>query len=413
MRMNKIIVVIFSFFLLFSPISAIETTVYQKQDSETCCIIENVTSMSQQTGYYCRFASVAIVVNYFVENVSLGEVLFHSGIGYTHLYFRPFKLQPLPGIFVCQLGSFSGNLLGELYGLKHDIWKPKNKNTQWDEYWSVLKEKICKKIPVITDVDPFTMPWYKTNAGLTGDRHSGHSIVIVGHNESAGVVYYNDPGAMLLDGTLENSTYIPLKIDIFKDALENNSFPNTKFMIETFEKISEPLDTQERYNAARQANIDRLCGDFSGSILNFIPFTDYGIKAVKSMKKDLRIGLSHRFSTILMMRLFDIFNMGMKIDNEEVLRFSYLGYKIISVEKQNISQYLMNNTNLSNTCELESNLLLNESKHWENMVDLDNKLFLLVKNGLLKNMVDIKKTINEMKIELDHIFRIEEEIINL
>lgn len=385
----------------------------QHDENETH-IIDNpkVKYVTQETGFYCRFASLTMLINHFIDNVTLKEVLFNSGIGFSLMYFYPFKIHPTPGIFNCQLGETTGNYLAEIYGLSYELWKPKNSVDIWSQYWLKLKEKIKDDIPVLTDIDPFSLPWYKENINAPNNTHSSHSIVIVGFNESSGVIYFNDPGPTVGGESEEKCTYINMSIETFKEALKFNTFPTTNYMIESFERESSLLSKKEAFNRSFKRNIEMLKGNYPEKILNFIPLTDFGIKALKAMKRDLSIGFRHRFSTILLMKILKNMNFTISDGQFEGNLISSQTFNIIAIEKQNISQYLLENQYLSPICKQMGNLLIQESNLWRDFYFLINKLFHNLNDCIFKINYESIKMIKQIMSKLDEIISVEQAIID-
>jgi len=376
-------------------------------------IIDNprIPYVSQETGFYCRFASLTMIIKYYVENATLNDILFNSGIGYTLAYFRPLKIHPLPGIMICQWEDFSGEFIAPLYGLSYERWTAKNQEDKWHQYWPKLKEKINQDTPILTDVDPFALPWYKDHINTSNETHDSHSIVIVGYNESANIVYYNDPGPTVGGESENNCSYVPLSLDDFRDGLKNNTIQITSYMLENFEKNTNPKSKEEIFNISHERNIQRLKGNYSEPIFNIIPLTDYGLKAVKSIRKDAGIGLKHRFSTLLLMKFFNIMNYTIPIGpSKGDLQASQI-IKIIAIEKQNMSKYLLENQDSSLLCIMEGELLAKEASHWYNLSELDNELFKACSEGPIKSWFRSISIFNQIKKELDEIICIEEEII--
>jgi len=235
---------------------------------------------------------------------------------------------------------------------------------------------------------------------------------------SAGLVYYNDPSLVRYEIDPLNCTYIPLPITNFKDALKNLTMPDellpaNKYTIETFEKISEPLTKNESFKRAHERNINRMRGKYSGFLYNIAPFTDYGIKAIKAMKRDLGIGARHRFATLLLMRVFKMINYTIPSGPLEGHLLSIIQLKFISIEKKNMSQYLLFNHNLSCVNTQEALLLQKEASHWNNLSILDNELFEIANKGLLTVILKSRSIIKKMIKELNEIQRIERAIIFL
>jgi len=375
-------------------------------------IIKDVPYVSQEAHPYCQFACLAMLVRYYVKYVTLKDILFNTGVGYSSAYFRPLKLQIFPGTAVAQLSlKDTGLFLGDLYGLSYKSWRPKSTENQWNQYWSKLKEKITHNIPVLTGVDPLALPWYKEHYILPNGTHSGHSIVIVGFNETAGVIYYSDPGPTVFGENEKNCTYVPLSVDTFQDALKNYTIPPgvpaPTYKIETFEKTSNPMSKEEIFEKAHKKNIQRMKGNYFEIAYLALPLTDYGIKGVNAMKRDLGIGIRHRFATMLLMKFFK----NVKFNNSKgILKTSFYLY-FLAVEKQNISKYLLENQDFSPLCVWEGNLLAKEARHWKNFTMLNNKLFQAAHNRFFKTIIESTPIIEKMKKELDEIISIEEKII--
>lgn len=87
------------------------------------------------------------------------------------------------------------------------------------------------------------------------------------------------------------------------------------------------------------------------------------------------------------------------------------GMRGIATQKRNISQYLLENQNLSSICASEGELLAQEANHWDNLGILLNELFKTAYYGPLKTWILSKPIIEEMKEELDEIIFIHEAII--
>ena len=78
-----------------------------------------------------------------------------------------------------------------LYGVNFDLWYPKNiqnENEIWNQYWKSVKENISYGYPVITSVDPLSLPSIRKQFSLPEEvwnniPPSTHSIIIVGYDE--------------------------------------------------------------------------------------------------------------------------------------------------------------------------------------------------------------------------------------
>jgi len=375
-------------------------------------IIDNprVPYIGQETDFYCGFASFTMLINYFVDNVTLKEVLYNSGVGYTTAHFRPQKFHICLSTGLCiGKGHFkTGTFLASLYGLEYEEWNAKRTESNWDEYWYELKDKIKQKIPVATCINPFIMnpDYYRDVINVPDDETpiAGHTIVIVGFDESLGLIYYNEPGPDAFGGNAEDWTYANISIESFKESFQRAG-PN--YNIWYFKNTSGlPLSKKDAFNKSYENNIKRLGGEYYEKVWRNIPYTSYGIDAVKAMKKDLKIGLRNRFATILSLKFFKIINF--TIDGNFITSFQM---KRIATEKQYISEYLLENNYLSSICKRDGELFAQDSNLWYNLSLLSQKFFIAACYGPIKSRILLKPIIKEIDTVLDQIISVEEAII--
>ena len=397
-RQKPIIILII--FLIISPIISSlniksSNNIKISEESHTIC---DVPYISQETSYYCAFASNTMVINYYNRNSSLKEVLHHSGVGYSSAYRRflsPARLQISSNLL--SQSSISSKFLAELYNLSFSFSISDN----WEDYWTKVKQNITNDIPIITSVNACIFPFYK-NLGYNGT--SGHAIVIVGFNKTH--IIYNDPATTLYTCE-EDGTYANITIEIFKEAV--NTTLGTKYLIFAFKNESYMTTTkEERFEKAHNRNIRLIKGEkkaYFGNIQN--PSFYLGINAIKTFRKDLRMGVTHRFSTILFYKLFISLNANLSST-----------YKTISLEKNNISQYLFklsnsfNDEKLSLLCKHDASLLLHESNSWLNFSKIIANLEVIIRNNnFLKILFFSFPYTLKMKKVLNEIIEIENKII--
>jgi len=383
------------------------------EKSETHIIEDpRVPYVGQETDFFCGFASFTMLIKYFDVSATLNEVLHHSGVGHTSAHFRPRKLGIAIGTGLCiGKGHYkTGTFLASLYGLSYGEWNTKITKDNWNEYWSNLKDKIKQDIPMVTCINPIIMnpEFYRDALNISDDETptAGHAIVIVGFNESAGLVYYNEPGPDAFGANEENWTYANVSIEIFKKSFQKAG-PN--YNIWYFESSPDPpLSKKEAFNKSYERNIKRLKGEYYENIWGNIPYTSYGVEAVKALKNDLKIGLRNRFVSILSMKIYKIINFTFEGD-----LINSFQMKRIATEKQYVSQYLLENKYLSSICTRDGKLFAQESKHWYNLSLLLNEFFIAANNGPIKARILLGPIIEKMKKELEEIIFIEKEIIEL
>jgi len=245
-------------------------------------IIKDVPYVGQETGFYCFYASVTMILKYYGINTTLKEVLHHFGIGYSLFYNNIYYIvknqpvlsepsyfrYPLSGKDFCQSVS---NLieLASLFNLTFNYWLPDQNacsiELNWGDYWSKVKENITNDVPVMTSVNTKYFPY--TNIS------SGHVVVIVGFNETH--VFYNDPATALFSKP-ENGFYANMSIYIFQKAV--NSTPVTRFLVETFRNDSNVCYNRTKiFEKAHERNIRRL----EGFVTENYQSINFGINAVK------------------------------------------------------------------------------------------------------------------------------------
>ena len=124
-----------------------------------------------------------------------------------------------------------------------------------------------------------------------------------------------------------------------------------------------------------------------------------GINAVRLFRYDFGIGLTRRFTTIL--------NYGRL--NKSLLNINF--YRI-STERYNVSQYLLENQDLSEVCQPIGLLLQNESKCWDNLRrDIMEICEINKEKNILKTLFQTLVITYKMRKEITKIITIENSII--
>ena len=389
-----------------------------KDDSH---IIDNprVPYVKQTTDFYCGEASITMLINYYGFNASIEEILHNLGCGYSLLHFRfipGLDRIPYAGLFIYQTLPIDKPFLASLYNLSfHDYSLTGNQSEDilWERYWTKVKELIRNDIPLLTSVDACLLTYWKNKLNITdNETHGAHAIVIVGFNDLNGTVCYNDPATALFDEE-KNGTYVFEKQEIFREAVRNAHDVNY-YQIWAFKKdsTSPPPSHEERFEKAHERNIKRLEGDFKayfGVNLSDLPFYyrlllsvcyPLGINAMKALKKDFQMGIFHRMTTVSQYSKYDPY-------------FLYFAYDMISIEKHNVSQYLLENENISPVCKHNGLLLQEESELWKNLSLLVKELNKIGRNNsLIKTLILSRSLLNEINQIIDNIIEIENTIVN-
>ena len=384
-------------------------------------IIDNprVPYVKQTTDIYCQEASITMLINYYGFNATIEEILHNLGCGYSllHIRFIPgISRVPVGGLGYASL-PISLDFLASLYNLSfydYSVWS-QPEDILWERYWTKVKKLIKDDIPVLTAVDSCSLTYWKEffkrhNISENETHNCQHAIVIVGYNDSNGTVCYNDPAVAIFD-TEENGTYVFEKEEVFKEAVIN-AYNGSYYKIWVFKKIPDslPPSHEERFEKAHKLNIKRLKGDFEayyGFNLSDLPFFyrlyfsicyRLGIDATKALKKDFQRGIFHRVITV---------NQYSKYAS---LNFSY---EMIYLEKHNVSQYLLQNVNISPVCKHDGLLLQKESELWKNITLLIKEINKISRNNsLIKTLILAKPLLDEINQLIDKIIEIEDDVIN-
>ncbi|MCX6666018.1 MAG: C39 family peptidase [Euryarchaeota archaeon] len=394
-----------------APVSSNTVDVINNSENH---LIQGVPYVGQETNFYCAYATPTMLFKYYGINTTLHEVVYYAGIGHTLLYVKSVLLSPqhifIPGISLQQLND--SIFLASLYGLSFNIWYPNQKivsnDDTWQQYWSYVKENISQDIPVTTSADPYTIPHTREHYNPPDNTtHGGHSILLIGFNETNGTICYNDPAPALWDDPI-NGTYVYISKDILRSAVENTTA--TKFVIGTYQNYSgsSPLTLDERLEKAHERNIQKINGDktvYSELSLNL--FSYLGIKGLKAFRRDLRIGITHRMTTV---------RIDTKLDSNTMIISSI--YDIISIEKNNASQYLfsiidsLQDKNLQTLCAHDAMLLQRESDSWKQMSQFVLELYELGKTqGPFMTWILSFPITTKMKQALNEMISIENAII--
>ncbi len=393
-----------------------DSTDFSSLDSSVSHLIQNVPYVGQETNVYCSYATQTMIFSYYGINTSLHEVLYYSGMGSSLIYVKSVLSVPqhvfVSGFLLSQSPNES-SFLASLYGLSFHFWFADQnifvQNESWQQYWSYVKENISQDIPVWTGVDPYAIPHTREHYNPSDNTtHGGHSILLIGYNETNGTVCYNDPAPDLWNDAV-NGTYVYISQDILRNAVENTT--GTKYSICTYQKLSgsSPLSLEKRFEKAHERNILKMKGDSSMYPDLGLPAPSYylGISGLKAFQRDLRIGITHRMTTV---RIYA------KLISDPTVLPSI--YDMIAIEETNASQYLLSIKNslgdetLRTLCDHDASLFIQESNGWKQMALLVLDLNALGKtHRLLGTLLLSFPTTMKMKKTVNNIISIENAII--
>lgn len=409
-------------------------------------LIENVPYIGQ-SGPYCAYASQAMIYHYYGVNTSEKRILYNSGVGFSLAYLPQTRL--VVGGVGTSVYDADREFLASLYGLSYEYWMaPSGLSDEeaWEEYWLRIKQNISKDIPVWTCAyalflpsiraaieDSFNIPEEMWNVipGLLWDlfienANAGHSIVIIGYNESNQTLCYNDPGVELFSHP-EYGEYVWMNLSDYKYAVQIiPKKTNISYWVGAFQNLSTtPLNLTDAFNLTLQRNIERMKGNKS-AYDNTWSEAEVGINALKTLKKNFEPGIKNRFITYLKYKykapLKSIYKLGIFLNkllpdliNQTQLENMANLYYMISYEKRDVAEYLweikdlLNDTHLSNICRENSILLNQEAENWSK---ISSYYSLMLKRGSFMTLPRGMITIYFMNKVLDNIIKIEEEIID-
>lgn len=395
-------------------------------------IIENVPYVSQETGFYCAYASAAMIFKYYGINTSLDEVLFITGAGSSLAY--NFHINSLmAGVGITRNFTY----IAGLYNLSINNWginiTGKTKEYCLDEYWIRVKENISNNYPVWTYANPFQLKSVRDLRNIPDfimDKiPSSHTIVVVGYNESNSTICFNDPIPGII-GENEKGTYIWMDLNDYKNAVwsagklheEKIKSMYAHISIVIFNKISDAPSKELFLKEVYFKNIERIKGNFSaydGDGINdnlIIEFKDFlGINALEKFKDDFGPDFINRLSQILTQKRKNIGKpililIGKLLKLENFINETFgRPYTMILSDKELQYKFLVYNIDILNISNEELTLYKEEVEYWK---ELFTQYYLFMKKGLRLNIFIGMEIIIEIYKNIDNIISIQHELIN-
>lgn len=392
-------------------------------------VIKNVPYVAQEELIYCEYAAVEMVLEYYGINTSQTEILYFVGGGYSMAYkptiasiltppaiHPPFKFRFCTDE-ICG-GTEDYKFLADMLGLSFENIYPElviSHKRCWKEYWAQLKDYVKNDIPVITGLDPLVWPPYMELENITfwiPKIFGGHHIVVViGFNETNQTVCVNDPvSGGKLYGKPEKGTYRWVNLSDFRSAVSRIlwEMKETRYEMLIFKKVTEepPFPKEMLYDLAHKRNIDKMRGLKSAYDSDFMNenYYKFGINALETLKGDLKSKFLVRIPAFKLIAKF----YPLTYPFHEVLREMKRYFDWESTNKKLISEYLLNNDNMSPYNEKDGKLLRLEATYWKNLSESAEKLELaVVNNSILKAIVLSKPILNKMARTLDDVIVLE------
>ena len=380
-------------------------------------LIQGVSYVAQSERNFCVYACLTMILNYMGLNTSLHELLFYSGVGYTHSYSISKRL---PSADIYRRFDF----LYHVYGISGQSWWPPNTNLsndeRWEQYYTRVKENITNDIPVVTRVDPFSLPSLRNQFKVNDDLWNiifptgVHVILLIGYNDTNQTICYNDPNAGFYgDDYFGDHAWI--SINTFRQMQEKIN----SYQFNTYKQKNQPLSKTEAFHQAFQKNIENLTGGIQPDKRY------YGLRASQQMHSDFSSAENNSQETIrlykdyggngvnitlymCMQKLCSILNRHHPNVFDILLAGKTSPFDDIANVKRDVAEYLQNSTIQPSLCKNQSNLLRNESLLWH---ELAQYYTIFLKKGIYLSDLRAIHIIKNMEQLMSDIIAIEEAII--
>lgn len=399
-------------------------------------LLENVKYVPQETSTSCFYASIEMIFSYLGIDMDLEEAMFYSGVGYTLLYQKEDNNLPLPGVFISQLEDIE--FLVEIFGINftYNAWVPEpddnNQDIIWEKYWTGVKENISKNRPIITSVDPLVLPSVRKQFDIPEKiwdhllSFFGHSIVLIGYNESNQTVCFNDPAAGYF-GNPNYGNYCWMDLNLFRKAVSEKL--GRLHLIMSFNETNERITKKDAFEQAIERNLIKLKGiNFSSQYLEIFEKISegefsLGIEAVKDLREDLNFGLRLRTKTIYSYKTFGMqykrAKLNLLIDSFK-LKIPYQDLESLLLPQQNMFHLLaedreivynyLKNVDYYKDLKTEAELFKKEAELWN---DIGSLYEIFLRRGFLLGILRSNVIMIRIARRLNHIIDIQEEIILL
>jgi len=438
------VIILFSFIVITSlsssfNVSSSDIYSFSTKNSEIpdSYLIKNVSYVSQETNFFCSYASSTMVFKYYGINISLIDVLYHSGVGYSEVYRnkQDFRI-PRPGWFNCQT-SLTYEFISDLYGLSFEtlVINPNLPDEEkWIKEWTNIKQNISNDIPIAIYVDELVLAADNFGFGIfypilkQSDLRFGHVITILGYNETNQSICYNDP----IYGVYDKSDFGMYRwVDVEKFKTSTRRISENIWALLFINISKKPTLIEEAFSISHSRNIKKLKGNSSiySNNLGKTENTSFGINAVRRLRQDFEEGINNRVFTYYKYKLYNRFGLIYSLMNylhkSYPLLFKYTLdmivlddndiYTNIASEKNFTADYLnkmkntLNNEDLLEICEYESTLFKYEAENWTKMAEYYSEFR---KKGIFMPITQGLKIMNKMADALDNIIAIEEAIIS-
>ena len=378
-------------------------------------VIDDVPYIAQSEGFFCYYACIAMILDFYGLNTSLDEILFLDGVGYSHYYSEGDRL-PVEGRYSDVDFVFS------LFGVEQRRWNRAQSggDANWNQYVDRVVENVSVDVPVITAVDPFRLSSLRDQfmvSDLVWNMMfpaGFHIIVVVGYNLSNHSICFHDSNAGFY-GEDDFGRFAWMSLDDFRMAVEGSRWG--EYYVSTLVSVNSSCSVVERFEEAIGRNREKLNGSFDGYAVV------HGVQASEAVLSDfLEDSLSktvrlYRWDGVggwmNQMREFgfrvcewvwpDQANIFAVCLNGEDNPFASIGW-----EKWHVADYLENTSFYMQVCRNQSVLLRVEAMEWLAAAEW-YQLFL--RKGLWFSRSKGTTYVLEMKACMDTIVDVEYQVI--
>jgi hypothetical protein len=409
-------------------------------------LIEGVPYIGQKTNFHCCFASLLMILQYYGINITLHDLLYHAGTGYSLHYLNDSSFANKRLLNYGYQLSYNPNtceFLADIYGLSHKPWVTNLSlpdEERWNEDWPRIKENISNDVPVMVRIDAIILASDNLGFGFLYPLlklipyTSLHLILLIGFNVSNQSVCYNDPFYGLFNNS-QYGTYRWFDLEKFKTSTfrtpirrKASSSPVNMF----YDIPKSPLTRDEAFNTSHKRNIERLKGNFSVYSVEDLNINEshlFGIDALKRLRKDFYEGLKYRIKTFYRYKLNNRLGIGYSIMDKLYSRFpekfpfhpDWLILELndcfenIGIEKKYFAEYLsevkdlLTDDNNIEICKYESVLFEQEAENWTKLAEYYSEYR---ERGIFMPLFHGIQIIEKMANLMDNITSIEQSIID-
>ncbi|HIH28237.1 MAG TPA: hypothetical protein HA260_00365 [Thermoplasmata archaeon] len=377
----------------------------------TVHVVENVSYIAQPERNYCYYACLTMILNHMRLNTSLDEVLFFDGVGYTHTTNTASRL-PQPGIYY--------NNFFDLFGVQEAMWTTditnQSSDENWTEYCTRLQNNISNDHPLITNVDPFSLPSLRSQFAVDNQTWSTlfpssiHVILLIGFNLTNQSVCYQDANAGYY-GESRYGDHAWMTYTQLRSAVENCIIH--MYRLGNLTQTTPPLPRNEAAAIALQRNLEVLNGTWNPKFGLNATQQLYQWYTSENMTKTLGLyeaqgGPSHYVLFIRFLRILCSLLRPLRPNVFDIISLApHDPFGDLVAAKNHVADYLEARENLSWGMH-QAELLRNEAQSWEK---LSSSYQVFLRRGTYLHDATGEKILESMAKITANILSLEHEIV--